>query len=49
VVVNNAGVGITGAIGRDSTIEMKNHFDTNFFGPIEVMKLLHKCASNRRI
>ncbi|MBU0942285.1 MAG: SDR family oxidoreductase [Bacteroidetes bacterium] len=38
VVVNNAGVGITGPLEEIPTIEMKNHFDTNFFGPIEVMK-----------
>jgi NAD(P)-dependent dehydrogenase (short-subunit alcohol dehydrogenase family) len=38
VVINNAGVGITGPIEEIPTIEMKNHFDTNFFGPIEVIK-----------
>lgn len=38
IVVNNAGVGITGPLEEIPTLEMKNHFDTNFFGPIEVMK-----------
>lgn len=38
VVINNAGVGITGPIEETPTAEIKNHFDTNFFGPIEVMK-----------
>ena len=38
VVINNAGKGITGAIEDTPTDEMKNNFDTNFFGPIEVMK-----------
>ena len=38
VVINNAGVGITGPIEETPTLEMKNNFDTNFFGPIEVMK-----------
>ena len=38
VVINNAGVGITGSIEEIPTIEMKNHFDTNFFGPVEVIK-----------
>lgn len=38
IVINNAGVGITGPLEEIPTIEMKNHFDTNFFGPIEVMK-----------
>lgn len=38
VVINNAGVGITGPIEEIPTNEIKNNFDTNFFGPIEVMK-----------
>jgi NAD(P)-dependent dehydrogenase (short-subunit alcohol dehydrogenase family) len=38
VVINNAGVGITGPIEEIPTQEIKNHFETNFFGPIEVMK-----------
>lgn len=40
IVVNNAGIGITGPLEEIPTIEMKNHFDTNFFGPIAVMKLV---------
>ncbi len=38
VVINNAGVGITGPIEETPTDEMRNNFETNFFGPIEVMK-----------
>ena len=38
VLVNNAGMGITGPIEDTPTDEMKRVFDTNFFGPIEVMK-----------
>ena len=38
VLVNNAGKGITGPIEDTPTEEMKGNFDTNFFGPIEVMK-----------
>ena len=38
VVINNAGVGITGPLEEIPTTEIKNNFDTNFFGPIEVMK-----------
>ena len=38
VVINNAGVGITGPLEEIPMEEMKNNFDTNFFGPIEVMK-----------
>lgn len=38
VVINNAGVGITGPIEEIPSEEIKNNFETNFFGPIEVMK-----------
>jgi len=38
VVINNAGVGITGPIEETPTNEMRNNFETNFFGPIEVIK-----------
>ena len=38
VVINNAGVGITGPIEEIPTEEIKNNFETNLFGPIEVMK-----------
>ncbi len=37
-VINNAGVGITGPIEETPTVEMRNNFETNFFGPIEVIK-----------
>lgn len=38
VVINNAGVGITGPIEETPTDEMRTNFETNFFGPIEVIK-----------
>jgi short-subunit dehydrogenase len=38
VLINNAGVGITGPIEEIPTDEMRNNFEVNFFGPIEVMK-----------
>ena len=38
VVINNAGVGITGPLEEIPTVEIKNNFETNLFGPIEVMK-----------
>ena len=38
VVINNAGVGITGALEEIPTLEIRNNFDVNFFGPIEVIK-----------
>lgn len=38
ILINNAGVGITGPIEELPTDEMRNNFETNFFGPIEMMK-----------
>ena len=38
IVINNAGVGITGALEEIPMSEIKANFETNFFGPIEVMK-----------
>ena len=38
VLINNAGMGITGAIEETATVESKRVFNTNFFGPIEVMQ-----------
>ncbi|MES2748398.1 MAG: SDR family oxidoreductase [Bacteroidota bacterium] len=38
VVINNAGVGITGPIEEIPQQEIINNFETNLFGPIEVMK-----------
>ena len=38
IVINNAGVGITGPLEEIPANEIKNNFETNFFGPIEVMK-----------
>lgn len=38
IVINNAGVGITGPLEEIPMEEIKNNFETNFFGPIELMK-----------
>tara|TARA_R110002073_G_scaffold139232_2_gene289416 strand:- start:200877 stop:201680 length:804 start_codon:yes stop_codon:yes gene_type:complete len=38
VLINNAGMGITGPIEDTPTEEMRKVFDTNFFGAIDVMK-----------
>jgi len=38
ILVNNAGVGITGPLEEIPAAEIKNNFETNLFGPIEVMK-----------
>jgi NAD(P)-dependent dehydrogenase (short-subunit alcohol dehydrogenase family) len=38
VLVNNAGVGITGPLEEIPADEIRNNFEINLFGPIEVMK-----------
>lgn len=38
VLVNNAGAGITGPVEEIPEEEMKRNFETNFFGPINVIK-----------
>ncbi|GLB49223.1 SDR family oxidoreductase [Neptunitalea lumnitzerae] len=38
VLINNAGVGITGPLEEIPAEEILNNFNTNLFGPIEVMK-----------
>ena len=38
VLVNNAGVGITGPLEEIPADEVRNNFEINLFGPIEVMK-----------
>ena len=38
VLINNAGAGITGPIEEIPESEIRKNFDTNFFGPINVIK-----------
>lgn len=38
VLINNAGAGITGPVEEIPMEEIKRNFDTNFFGPINVIK-----------
>lgn len=38
VVINNAGVGITGPVEEIPANEIQNNFQTNLFGPIEVIR-----------
>ena len=38
VLVNNAGIGITGPVEETPSEEIRKAFETNFFGAIEVMK-----------
>ncbi len=48
VLINNAGVGITGPIEEIPTDEIKNNFETNFFGPIEVIKAVLPQMRNQK-
>ncbi len=48
VLINNAGVGITGAVEETSSIEALNAFDTNFFGPLNVMKVVLPVMRNQK-
>ena len=45
VLINNAGIGITGPIEETSDEEIKSAFQTNLFGPIEIIK---KCIPTMR-
>ena len=38
ILINNAGIGITGPLEEIPLAEIKANFDTNFFGPISVMQ-----------
>ncbi|HSI68892.1 MAG TPA: SDR family oxidoreductase [Gillisia sp.] len=38
ILINNAGIGITGPIEETPDEEIKKAFDTNYFGPINVIK-----------
>lgn len=40
VLINNAGMGITGPVEDTPTDEMRKVFDTNFFGAIDVIKVV---------
>ena len=48
VLINNAGVGITGPLEELPEHEMKANFDTNFFGPIAVMKAVLPHMRNQK-
>ena len=37
-LVNNAGVGITGAVEEVNLDALRNHFETNFFGPLAMIQ-----------
>lgn len=48
VLINNAGVGITGPLEEIPASEIKNNFETNLFGPIEVMKAVLPHMRNQK-
>ena len=48
VLINNAGVGITGPLEEIPASEIKNNFETNLFGPIEVMKTVLPHMRNQK-
>lgn len=48
VLINNAGVGITGPLEEIPAEEIKNNFDTNVFGPIAVMKAVLPYMRNQK-
>ncbi|MDR2223177.1 MAG: SDR family oxidoreductase [Flavobacteriaceae bacterium] len=48
ILINNAGVGITGPIEEIPTEEILNNFQTNVFGPIEVIKAVLPNMRNRK-
>lgn len=48
VLINNAGVGITGPLEEIPQQEIKNNFETNFFGPVEMMKAVLPAMRERK-
>lgn len=47
VLINNAGVGITGPIEEIPESEIKQNFETNFFGPLNVIKAVLPAMRNQ--
>lgn len=48
VLINNAGVGITGPVEEIPLDEIQNNFHTNVFGPIEMMKAVLPFMRNQK-
>jgi len=40
VLINNAGVGITGPLEETPNVEIEKHFKTNLYGPINLIKMV---------
>ena len=49
ILINNAGVGISGAVEEIPMDELQNIFQTNFFGAINVIKSVLPIMRNHRI
>lgn len=48
ILINNAGVGITGALEEIPQNEIENQFQTNLFGPIAVIKAILPSMRNQK-
>ena len=48
ILINNAGVGITGPIEETPDEEIRNAFETNYFGPLNVIKAVLPHMRNRK-
>lgn len=48
ILINNAGVGITGPIEEIPEEEVKNNFETNFFGPMNIIKTVLPQMRNQK-
>lgn len=48
ILINNAGVGITGPLEETPVDEAKKSFDTNFFGPLEMIRFVLPHMRQRR-
>ena len=48
VLINNAGVGITGPVEETPIGEIKNNFEINFFGPIELIQAVLPHMRNQK-
>ena len=48
ILINNAGVGITGPMEEIPILEMKKNFETNFFGPINLINSVLPIMRNQK-
>ena len=48
ILINNAGVGITGPIEETPEVEIKKAFETNYFGPLNMIKHILPVMRNQK-